>query len=63
MIKKILKLLYLLCLPILGIYCLCMYCGSELIVDKVHYGIFMLAMLILMGHETNNHDKMKGNIG
>lgn len=63
MIKKILKLLYLLCLPIIGIYCLLMYWSSELIVDKVHYGIFMLAMLILIGHETNNHDKMKGNIG
>lgn len=46
MIKKILKLLYLLGLLIIGAYCLLMYWLSELIVDKVHYGVFMLAMLI-----------------
>ena len=53
-ILKILKLIYLLCLPIIATYCLWMYWESELIVDKIHYGIFMITMLILMLDNTHN---------
>lgn len=59
-ILKILKVIYLLALPILAIYCLRMYWESELIVDKVHYGIFMLLMMILMldnTYRSNNKDE------
>lgn len=59
-ILKILKLIYLLFLPILAICCLWMYWESELIVDKIHYGIFMLVMLILMldsDYRRNNKDE------
>jgi hypothetical protein len=59
-ILKILKLIYLLFLPILAIFCLRMYWESELIVDKIHYGIFMLVMLILMldsDYRRNNKDE------
>ena len=48
-ILKILKLIYLL----IAIYCLCMYWESELIIDKIHYGIFMITMLILMLDNTH----------
>lgn len=53
LILKILKFIYLLVLPILAIYCLCMYWSSELIVEKIHYGIFMITMLILMLDNTH----------
>ena len=52
-ILKILKVIYLIFLPILAIYCLCMYWSSELIVEKIHYGIFMITMLILMLDNTH----------
>lgn len=54
--KNIIKCIYCLGLPILGIYCLYMYWMSELIIDKVHYGIFMLASMILIMDNTH-----KGN--
>lgn len=53
LILKILKFIYLLVLPILATYCLCMYWISELIVEKIHYGIFMITMLILMLDNTH----------
>ena len=52
-ILKIFKVIYLIFLPILAIYCLCMYWSSELIVEKIHYGIFMITMLILMLDNTH----------
>lgn len=52
-ILKILKFIYLLVLPILAIYCLLRYWSSELIVEKIHYGIFMITMLILMLDNTH----------
>ena len=52
-ILKILKVIYSAFLPICGMYCLCMYWLSEIIVDKIHYGIFMIAMLILMLDDTH----------
>ncbi len=46
--KYILKLVF----PIVGIICLINYWRAELIVDKIHYGLCMLAMLIM----TINND-------
>lgn len=42
-------------LPIIALYCLIMYWFSELIVDKIHYGIFMVAVMILMLDNENNN--------
>lgn len=57
--KNIIKFIYLLGLPVLGVYCLYMYWTSELIVYKIHYGIFMLALMILMLDNTNRGHKNK----
>jgi hypothetical protein len=44
---------------IIGIVCLIKYWNAELVVDKVHYGIFMLAMMIiLMDNNRNNGNQM-----
>lgn len=59
--KNIIKFIYLLVLPIFGVYCLYMYWTSELIVDKIHYGIFMLALMILMLDNTNRGNKNKAS--
>lgn len=56
-IKRLLKLLFRLSIPIIGIICLINYWRSDLIVDKIHYGIFMLAMLILMIDNTSGGGK------
>lgn len=48
-----LKNIYELSLHLIGIFCLIMYWNAELIVDKMHYGIFLLVILILM--LDNNH--------
>lgn len=61
-IKKILrflKILSIVVLPILTAYCIVMYWNAELIVDKIHYGIFMIALMILMTNNTNNGDSNK----
>lgn len=57
--KNIIKFIYRLGLPVLAIYCLYMYWTSELIIDKIHYGIFMLALMILMLDNTNRGNKDK----
>ena len=41
---RLLKKLYELSLYIIGIFCIIMYWNSELIIDKIHYGIFLLAI-------------------
>lgn len=48
-----LKNLYELSLYLIGMFCLIMYWNAELIVDKMHYGIFLLVILILI--LDNNH--------
>lgn len=48
------KILPIVVLPILTAYCIVMYWNAELIVDKIHYGIFMIALMILMTNNTNN---------
>lgn len=48
-----LKKLYELSLYFIGIFCSIMYWNVELIVDKMHYGIFLLVILILI--LDNNH--------
>lgn len=56
-IKKILrflKILPIVLLPILTAYCVVMFWNAELIVDKIPYGIFMIAFMILMTDNTNN---------
>lgn len=50
---KLPKAMYELFLHIVGIFCLIMYWNAELIVDKMHYGIFLLVILILT--LDNNH--------
>ena len=49
-------------IPIIASYCLIMYWVSELIVDKIHYGIFMLALMILMLDQTNRGDNNKASV-
>lgn len=56
-ILRLLKALYIILLPILASWCLIMYWNAELIVDKVHYGIFMIVFLILMLDNTNSNNK------
>ena len=56
-ILRLLKAIYIILLPILASWCLIMYWSTELIVDKVHYGIFMLVFLILMLDNTNSNNK------
>ena len=53
-ILRLLKAIYIILLSILASFCLIMYWNAELIVDKVHYGIFMLAFMILMLDITHN---------
>lgn len=63
-ILRLLKVIYIILLPLLASFCLIMYLNSELIVDKVHYGIFMLAFMILILDVTNNNgnrNKMAAN--
>lgn len=50
---RFLKYLYKLSIPIIAIICLIKYWCVELIVDKFHYGLFMIVMLILMLDNTN----------
>lgn len=61
-IIKILKVIYIIMLPLLASWCLIMYWNAELIVDKVHYGIFMLAFLILMLDNTNSNNKSNKSV-
>ena len=56
---KLIKCLYKLSIPIIGIVCLINYWSAELVVDKIHYGLFMLAMLIIMIDNTHNGGKNK----
>lgn len=42
-------------IPIIGIVCLIKYWNAELVVDKVHYGIFMLAMMIILMDNTHGN--------
>lgn len=56
-ILALLKLIYLILLPILFVYCLCMYWVAELIVDKIHYGIFMVVFLALILDNSNSNNK------
>lgn len=56
-LKRLLKYLLRLIVPVIGIVCLINYWRADLIVDKIHYGIFMLAMLILMIDNTNGGGK------
>ena len=53
-ILRWLKVIYIILLPLLASFCLIRYWNAELIVDKVHYGIFMLAFMILMLDITHN---------
>lgn len=53
-ILRLLKIIYIILLPLLSSFCLIRYWNAELIVDKVHYGIFMLAFMILMLDITHN---------
>lgn len=56
---RLAKFISKLSIPIIGILCLIKYWNAELVVDKVHYGIFMLAMMIiLMDNNRNNGNKM-----
>ena len=52
---RLFKFICKLSVPIIGLVCLIQYWSSELIVDKVHYGIFMLAMLIIMIDNTHGN--------
>lgn len=62
LLLKLLKKLYVFILPITASYCLIMYWVSELIVDKIHYGIFMVALMILMLDNTNRGNKNKASV-
>lgn len=53
LIKMIFKFIFKLIIPIIVSWCLIEYWKAELIVDKIHYGIFMIAMLILMLDNTH----------
>lgn len=62
LIKELIKYLMKLSFPTIGIICLIKYWISELIVDKIHYGIFMLAMMIIsMDNNRNNGNQMTAN--
>lgn len=58
-ILRLLKAIYIILVPLLESWCLIMYWNAELIVDKVHYGIFMIVFLILMLDNTNSNNKSK----
>jgi hypothetical protein len=56
---RLAKFISKLSIPIIGIVCLIKYWNAELVVDKIHYGIFMLAMMIiLMDNNRNNGNQM-----
>jgi hypothetical protein len=56
---RLAKFISKLSVPIIGIVCLIKYWNAELVVDKIHYGIFMLAMMIiLMDNNRNNGNQM-----
>jgi hypothetical protein len=56
---RLAKFISKLSIPIIGIVCLIKYWNAELVVDKVHYVIFMLAMMIiLMDNNRNNGNQM-----
>ena len=60
--KKLIKYLMKLSFPTIGIICLIKYWSSELIVDKIHYGIFMLVMMIIsMDNNRNNGNQKTAN--
>lgn len=56
-ILRLLKAIYIVILPLFVAWCFIMYWNAELIVDKVHYGIFMIVFLILMLDNTNSNNK------
>lgn len=56
-ILRLLKAIYIVILPLFAVWCFIMYWNAELIVDKVHYGIFMIVFLILMLDNTNGNNK------
>ena len=53
---RLAKFISKLSVPIIGIVCLINYWSAELVVDKIHYGIFMLAMLIIMIDNTHGNN-------
>lgn len=53
---RLLKCIFKFTVPIIGIVCLINYWSAELVVDKIHYGIFMLAMLIIMIDNTHGNN-------
>lgn len=53
---RLAKFISKLSIPIIGIVCLINYWSAELVVDKIHYGIFMLAMLIIMIDNTHGNN-------
>lgn len=62
LIKELIKYLMKMSFPIIGIICLIKYWSSELIVDKIHYGIFMLAMMIIsIDNNRNNGNQMSAS--
>jgi hypothetical protein len=56
LLTRLAKFIFKLSVPIIGIVCLIQYWSSEFVVDKVHYGIFMLAMLIIMIDNTHGNN-------
>ena len=55
LLMRIFKCIFRASVPIVGIVCLVNYWKADLIVDKIHYGIFMIAMLIIaIGNNNNN---------
>ena len=61
--KRLIIFIFKLIVPIIGIWCVVEYWKAELIVDKIHYGMFMLAMLIIAIDNTHNNSggKMAAN--
>ena len=53
---RLLKCIFKCAVPIIGIVCLINYWSAELVVDKIHYGIFMLAMLIITIDNTHGNN-------
>lgn len=52
---RLLKCIFKFTVPIIGIVCLINYWSAELVVDKIHYGIFMLAMMIILMDNTHGN--------
>ena len=63
LVKRLIKFIFKLIIPIIVIWCVVEYWKAELIVDKIHYGMFMLAMLIIAIDNTHNNSggKMAAN--